>query len=222
MKKLRQFIKATNPAQTLNIKKPEDANLYINFASVRGGEIIDKIKKRIFLYDDEPSCTLFTGHIGCGKSTELLRLKAQIEDDGFHVVYFESSEDLDMTDIDIADILLVIAKRIAESLSEANIKLKAKGFKKFLKDTINILNAEITAIKGNIPIAGEVGVNIEDENFSVSFGIGEITRKVKNDSNLRKQLNQYLAPRKVELLNQINNELILPAIAGKISKEKQV
>ena len=32
---------------------------------------------------------------------------------GFHVVYFESSEDLEMTDVDIADVLLAIARRIS-------------------------------------------------------------------------------------------------------------
>ena len=58
---------------------------------------------------DEPTCELFTGHIGCGKSTELLRLKAELEQEGFHVVYFESSQDLEIGDVDITDIMLAIA-----------------------------------------------------------------------------------------------------------------
>ena len=44
------------------------------------------------------------GHIGCGKSTELFRLKDKLEQQGYHVVYFEFSEDLDMGDVDISDI----------------------------------------------------------------------------------------------------------------------
>jgi len=57
----------------------------------------------------------FTGHIGCGKSTELLRLKTELEQQGFHVVYFESSQDLDMADVDISDILLAIASSCSNS-----------------------------------------------------------------------------------------------------------
>jgi hypothetical protein len=33
----------------------------------------------------------------------------ELEDSGEHVVYFESSKDLEMTDVDIADVLLAIA-----------------------------------------------------------------------------------------------------------------
>ncbi|MBD2448033.1 hypothetical protein H6G76_12820 [Nostoc sp. FACHB-152] len=40
-----------------------------------------------------------------GKSTEILRLHAELEKDDFHVVYFESSEDLVTTDVDIADVM---------------------------------------------------------------------------------------------------------------------
>jgi hypothetical protein len=35
-----------------------------------------------------------------------LRLKTELEQEGFHVVYFESSEDLEMADVDIGDVML--------------------------------------------------------------------------------------------------------------------
>jgi hypothetical protein len=34
-----------------------------------------------FFSPDEPTCQLFTGHIGCGKSTELLQLKLELKQD---------------------------------------------------------------------------------------------------------------------------------------------
>ncbi|NEQ25645.1 MAG: ATP-binding protein, partial [Microcoleus sp. SIO2G3] len=86
---------------------PDDQKYYINFSSVRGGEIVEELGQTILL-SDESTCQLFTGHIGCGKSTELLRLKEELEQQSFHVVYFESSQDLDMADVDISDILLAI------------------------------------------------------------------------------------------------------------------
>lgn len=92
---LRNFFRATDPGKTLFVEDPEDQKLYIDFSSVRGGKIVEELKDNItFFLADDPTCVLFTGHIGCGKSTELLRLKVELEQEGFHVVYFESSEDI--------------------------------------------------------------------------------------------------------------------------------
>jgi hypothetical protein len=120
---LQTFFRATNPGKTLAIENPEDRKYYIDFSSVRGGKIIEELKDNIAgPLADETTCVLFTGHIGCGKSTELLRLKAELEQAGFHVVYFESSEDLEMADVDIADVLLAIARRVSQSLDSIKIK----------------------------------------------------------------------------------------------------
>ncbi|MGB6298829.1 MAG: ATP-binding protein, partial [Rivularia sp. (in: cyanobacteria)] len=73
---LRKFFQATNPSKTLVIANAEDEKYYIDFSSVRGGKIIQELRYNItFFSPDSPTCVLFTGHIGCGKSTELLRLK---------------------------------------------------------------------------------------------------------------------------------------------------
>lgn len=79
---LRKFYQVTDLGKTIVIANPEDKKYYIDFSSVRGGEIIGKLKQKItFFSPDEPTCVLFTGHIGCGKSTELLRLKTELEDE---------------------------------------------------------------------------------------------------------------------------------------------
>lgn len=117
---IRAFYKATNPARTLVAKNPEDQKVYIDFSELRGENIITTLLDQItFFQPDEPTCNLFTGHIGCGKSTELLRLQVELEKADFHVVYFESSEDLEITDVDIADVLLAIACRPLKSRTTA-------------------------------------------------------------------------------------------------------
>ncbi|MBD3562416.1 AAA family ATPase, partial [Planktothrix sp. FACHB-1355] len=209
---LRTFFQATNPARTLNIKNPEDEKCYIDFASVRGGKIIDELKYNItYFATDDRTCILFTGHIGCGKSTELLRLKAELEDEGYHVVYFESSDDLEMTDVDISDIMLAIARRISQSLEQLELA-EPKKFKELLQGAARVLTSDVTGLK--FKLAGnDVGVSSEGEKFTLAFGIGEITSKVKSDPTLREKLNQYLGPQKVPLLEAINRELLEPAIA---------
>ncbi|HAX85626.1 MAG TPA: KAP family P-loop domain-containing protein [Cyanobacteria bacterium UBA11370] len=211
---LRKFFQATNPSRTLVVENPEDQKYYIDFSSVRGGRIIEELKDSItFFSPDEPTCSLFTGHIGCGKSTELLRLKVELEEAGFHVVYFESSEDLEMADVDIGDVLLAIARRISQSLDKIPIA-KPTELKNLLQGAAKVLNADVQGIKMKVPGVGDVGVNSQGETFSLAFGIGEITAKAKNDATLRQKLNQYLGPQKTHLLEAINKELIEPAIAS--------
>lgn len=219
MADLRAFFQATNPAKTLVVTNPEDRKYYIDFSSVRGGKVIEDLKVNItFFTPDEPTCALFTGHIGCGKSTELLRLKAELEQEDFHVVYFESSEDLEMTDVDISDILLAIARRVSQSLEKLEIG-EPRKFKELLQGAVRILNSEVTGVKfkpaeiPGLPKMGDVGASLEQEKFTLAFGIGEITTKVKSDATLRQKLNQFLGPQKTQLLEAINQELLEPAIA---------
>ena len=210
---IRQFFQNTNPSKTLVAGDPEDQKLYIDFSSVRGGTIIQELRDNIsFFSPDEPTCVLFTGHIGCGKSTELLRLKAELEQDGFHVVYFESSEDLEMADVDIGDVLLAIAKRISESLEAANVTPAATGFRALLDTTLKVLQTEV-GVKGSVNVFGnKLGMDTDKREVSLSAGIAELTVVAKNDQDLRDRLNQFLGPQKTKLLDAINQELILPAI----------
>ncbi len=218
MVNLRQLLRAVNPSKTLDYRKAEDRAFYIDFASVRGEKIIQKLRNRIVnYYPDEPTCALFTGHIGCGKSTELLRLRDDLEKDGYCVVYFESTEYLEITDVDIVDVLLVISQRITEDLEAQGIGLKPTGFKKLLHETSRVLNAEVTGFKLKPPKVagvelGDLGFSQKGEELKLSSLLGEITANMKSDSMLRKQMNQYLGPKKVELIKAINEELLKPAI----------
>lgn len=211
---LSRFYQACNPKKTLNTAYPEDRQYYIDFAPARGGKIIGELERTITrLSPEEPTCQLFAGHIGCGKSTELLRLKYELEQQGFHVAYFESSQDLVMADVDVTDILLAIARQVSESLEEANIRLQPKGFEALLQGAVKLLKTEIDwDAEGSVPGLGDVKASSGGE-FSLSLGLGKITAKTKNSSELRSQLRQYLEPRTDGILESINKELLEPAIA---------
>ncbi|MEM6425299.1 MAG: ATP-binding protein [Cyanobacteria bacterium P01_D01_bin.128] len=210
----------TNPSRTLDLSKPDDQTLYIDFSAVRGEDIIDELKSQItFFSPDEPTCTLFTGHIGCGKSTELLRLKSDLEADGFYVVYFESSEDLEMADVDIGDVLLAIAKRVSNSLEQLNLS-NATGLKRLLQGAAKILMTEVE-VKAEAELFGMGVAGSTDGEMSLSAGIGKITARAKNDATLRDRLNQFLGPQKNQLLDAINTELLEPAIEQLKAQGKQ-
>lgn len=188
---LSKFFKACNPSRTLVVSNPEDRKYYIDFAAVRGGKIIEALERTIArIAPDEPTCQLFAGHIGCGKSTELLRLKAELEAIGFHVVYFESSQDLDMADVDVTDILLAIARQVSESLEAIQIRLRPSYFMNLFAEIADFLQTPI------------------DAQAELSFGIGKITAKTQGSPKLRQQLRQYLEPRTSSILQSLNQELL--------------
>ncbi|WP_204102550.1 MULTISPECIES: AAA family ATPase [Spirulina sp. CCY15215] len=229
---LRKFFQATNPSKTLTVEDEQDRLYYIDFSSVRGGQIIEEIRDNIaFFSPEEPTCQLFTGHIGCGKSTELRRLEAELKQQGFHVVYFESSEDLEMGDVDVGDILLAIARRVSESLGSLQVLLEEpKGLKSLLQGAAKLLQTELE-LSGEASLPGigtikrstegdfsaEMGVGFAQVNASkegISFvapGIGKITAKAKNSPEFRSKLREYLGPRTASLIEIINQELLEPA-----------
>jgi hypothetical protein len=195
---LPRFYRACNPSKPLVVGENEDQQYYIDFSSVRGTKIIASLKRTITLISpDEPTCQLFTGHIGCGKSTELLKLKSELEQQGFHVVYFESSQDLDLADVDVTDILLSIAGQVSDSLEAIKIKLKPSYFANLFIEIAEFLQTPI-----------ELNADAE-----LSIGIGKITAKTKESPKLRRRLREYLEPRTAGILESINQQLLEPATA---------
>ena len=196
---VKTFYQATNPGKALFTDNQEiEEKYYIDFSSVRGGKIIEDLKDNIAMWSpDEPTCQLFTGHIGCGKSTELWLLKQLLEAEGFHVVYFESDKDLEMGDLDVSDILLTIARQVSESLNtreKLNLD-EPRRFKSIIEGAIKLLQTEI-----------EISPEVE-----LSFGIAKITAQAKASPQLRSKLRDYLGPRSNGIIETINQELLEPA-----------
>lgn len=190
---LERFYQACNPSRPLMIENLDDRSYYIDFASVRGGKIIEALLRTITrISPNTPTCQLFTGHLGCGKSTELLRLKAELEAQDFHVVYFESTYVLEMVDIDITDILLAIAGLVSKSMEAIKLRVQPTYFTKLFSEVVDFLQTPI-----------ELGVEAE-----LSVGIGKITAKTKESPHLRRRLRDYLEPRTENILQSINTELL--------------
>ena len=210
---LPRFYQACNPIKTLSVENAEDRKYYIDFSAVRGGNIIRELGRTITrLSPDKPTCQLFTGHIGCGKSTELLRLKTELERQGCHVVYFDSSKDLVMADVDVTDILLAIARKVTESLEQAKVNVKPRRFKTLMQGVTELLQTEIEfSAEASVPGLAEIKASTE-EGVSIGFGLGKISAKAKNSPKFRSQLRQYLEPRTDGILDAINQELLEPAI----------
>lgn len=202
---LPRFYRAANPSRPLKVVQPEDRRYYVDFSAVRGGDIVSEIGRTIVrLSPQEPTTQLFTGHIGCGKSTELFRLKAGLEQQNFHVVYFESDRDLEMADVDVSDILLMIAHQVSESMETVGIRLRPTYLEKLFRNLMEAMRSPL---------------EVSDVSFSV--GIAAITARAKESPEMRSQLRQYLEPRTKSIIDAINEEILAAAIAQLKAQGKQ-
>ncbi|MGB3670580.1 MAG: ATP-binding protein [Phormidesmis sp.] len=189
---LPRFYRAANPSRPLKVAQSEDRRYYVDFSSVRGGDIISELGRTIVrLSPADPTSQLFTGHIGCGKSTELFRLKGGLEQQNFHVVYFESDRDLEMADVDISDILLMIAHQVTESMETVGIRLRPSYLENLFKNLLETLRSPM---------------DLGDVSFSV--GVATITARAKESPEMRSQLRQYLEPRTKSIIDAINEEIL--------------
>ncbi|MBP0021435.1 MAG: DUF4168 domain-containing protein [Cyanobacteria bacterium SBLK] len=114
-----------------------------------------------------------------------------IEDEPDRRLYFE---DLEMGDIDVADILLAIAHHISESLESLRVSLEnPQELNKLLQEAAQLLQVEIER-------PGETFPNL-----------GKITAKAQNNPELHSKLREYLRLHTASLLHAIDRELLEPA-----------
>ena len=187
---LQDFFDNCNPSKTLVFNNLFDRRYYIDFSVVRGAKVIEKLERTITrLSPHKATCQLFTGHIGCGKSTVLRRLEGELKRQGFHVVY-ESTQDLDMADVDVTDVMLAITRQVSDNLENFGIKLRPGYLGKLLNEILDFLQRPI-----------ELKPEVE---ISLPLKIAKITAKTKDSPKLRSRLRQYLEPQTNNILQWIN------------------
>lgn len=95
---------------------------------------------------------LVVGHRGSGKSTELLRLKDQLEHEGFYVHYVDLVTHKDANDLDSEAILTILLRCLVEDLGSEGIQLRqglldsiAEWFSERVKTTVGSKSAQVGA-----------------------------------------------------------------------------
>src|SRR3954453_13892299 len=80
-------------------------------------------------YADSESLNLFSGFRGSGKTTELFRLKAALEDEGYVVLYANALDYVNpAVPIDISDLLVTLAGAFSECLERSKIPMASEGY----------------------------------------------------------------------------------------------
>jgi hypothetical protein len=159
--------------------------------------------------DKDFLCFLFTGHLGCGKSSELKHLTAKLKNpdpgistESYYPVYLNADDFIESYDAHPTDILLAILSAAASEFKETEIILKDNFLLKRLKELKNFLFREI-----KIKDEAEVSLSVVTAKFNLlkSDPINrELVRKaLENDiSSLKENIKQQFENARAELVKK--------------------
>lgn len=132
---------------TLETKPLDDSNYedyYVITKEGRGGDPIATLLNKFQKRNEKNWKILFSGFYGCGKSTELMRLKRELDDD-FLIKIFSVRERLDPNKVTISELLITVMKDLFYLVKEnhSKIKLSKKLLEKLENWTKTIYEEEI-------------------------------------------------------------------------------
>ncbi len=186
-------------------KNGESNPFYIN----RPGNPIAELEDALLAPFYRPPKFFFSGHRGCGKSTELLHLMSNSKImEKFWPINFSIREEADIIDLDFRDILLSIGGRMFREYRKNGGKLPEQLLKE-LNTWRGKVEEEVKTIRG-LPVQYELGAGMEA--FFVNAGL-----KMKMEPKTRSEIRQVFERDITGLISVINN--IATAI---YSKEKRI
>lgn len=183
---LSKIYNAFNPAPL-----PANSKLYVDCKAVRGGsDVLVELGKTI-RFSDRPTCQLYTGHRGGGKSTELLRLKQDLEQKGCTVVYFSAEdEDVNPEDVEYTDILLACTRHLLEQVKEAD----PRPVLSWLSERGQTLREALLTEVNVADLRTEVGIK----------EIAKFTASIRTQPTQRAKLRELLNPYTEKLVEALN------------------
>ena len=192
---LKRIFNAFDPFKPLPAGDP----VYVDCQEVRGdGNILEELGKEI-RFADRTTCQLYAGHRGAGKSTELLRLKKDLENHQFRVVYFAADEeDIDAEDTQYTDILLACTRHLMQGLKGSAQNPVAKWLQERTRSLVVLMGSEMKF----------EGVAIESQISQFA----KLTATLKASPNTRHEIRREIEPHTVSLIDALN-EFIAEAMA---------
>jgi energy-coupling factor transporter ATP-binding protein EcfA2 len=133
----------------------ENLRYYVDLSSMRKTEAIEGVNT--VLDFQEPGMfgtVLFTGHRGCGKSTELKHIQSRWEQD-YRVIYLAATKELDINDAEYTDLYLVVIKQIEFALRELKLKFDPKLLKNFEQWFKEVTQETESSVESSVSVSGE-------------------------------------------------------------------
>lgn len=162
---------------------------------------VDRDKRRLSAPDQ--GYFLFYGHRGCGKSTELRRIKDVLHhEDLYYVVFADAAQQLDVNNLRYQDVLLHLASELVGKLQEDNIEVENAYISK-LQDwfTERVEKKETTrafALEAKVGVGANLGLPFLARVFS------EISTAFKTNTTYKDELRKTLRNYFTDFANGFN------------------
>ncbi len=170
----------------------EQNDLYVNLDDVRGdADIVKRLTNVIRLSDGSFTHQVLAGHRGCGKSTELTRIRTELQTGKpkYFVVYCDAYENLDLNDVDFPDLLLEMVRQIADALrNDAKIELRPSYPKEVIERVGKFLHSDVNL-----------------GSFEIGNDLAKISGTIRNSPDMRAKIREVLEPHTDSLLNAAND-----------------
>ena len=204
----------------------EKDDFYTDFSGFRKGFNEKKIYKYLNINPTSKECNkisqtlklFLSGHRGTGKTTELLKLKNEIDKTSCYFTIFcdLSDEELDVNNIDFVDIVILILEKLIKALKDKDIdipKANIEPFYEWYNQRITEIN-KATDESASIEVEGKVGIDL----FSL-FSLVSKTKGKLSGSNSTKETIRRVFINKFSDFSQKFNELLLDIKAYLEEKE---
>jgi hypothetical protein len=187
---LRHIYNACNPLE------PATEEYWVESASVRGSYAVAEQYQRDLSLSNGYHRMLFSGHVGCGKSSELQNLCRRLNDANppdpckrYFPILMSASDYLDDYDVTPTDILLAIVSEVAATLREhVGIELKDSYWQKRWNEIRGLLLTDVNISEGEVSL-GEAKAKIQ---------------LLKEDPTTRTKVREALLPQMTSVLQEIN------------------
>jgi len=183
-----------------NPLKPGDPFYEAIYCRPGGEDPVAKLRTHIEWTTVE-SLQLFSGFRGTGKTTELFRLRRELEKKGYIVLYADALEYLSPSEeIDIATMLLSVAGAFGEQLETVTgVKVYGESFWQRFVNYLTKTNIEISEVSAKADI-GAPGKEVLGE---LKAGL-DLKMALKTAPSFRQKLQSFLANRLYELKAEVN------------------
>jgi hypothetical protein len=172
------------------------------------GKPLNKLIRALLREHRQPPKYFFSGHRGCGKSTELNRLAVDEEiNQKFFVIKYSVKDVCDVNNLDYVDVLFSVGAQLYIQYIDAGKELRPElidALEGWRDNIIEQVREEITSFETSI----EGGL----KGFFLS-----ILAKIRAEDTTRKTIRKKIEPRLSELIDKIN--LITANIEGKERKK---
>lgn len=196
--------------------EPATPAQYVDCSDARGSDTLAEEFLSKLEMANRPLHFLFTGHIGCGKSSELKCLQTKLEQGAlpngkkYLPVYLDAQEYLDEYDVEPVDLLLAIVGEMAEVLEkQAGIHLEEHYLSRKLQEVKDLLKREVDLEEAEIPAPGDV-------KFKLKLLRSDPTQRQKvraaltqQTTTLHYEMNQIFLKAKVELRKKGYEDFVL-------------